>query len=54
MGSHQSRITEDDQTKLMQEREAQQPSAQVRVSAELVQSLHEGNPNTNVDHEVAP
>ncbi|EQC41242.1 hypothetical protein SDRG_01217 [Saprolegnia diclina VS20] len=43
MGSHQSRITEDDQTKLMKEREAgqQQPTAQVRISADLVKSLHE-------------
>ncbi|OQR93308.1 hypothetical protein THRCLA_08468 [Thraustotheca clavata] len=46
MGSHQSRITEDDQTKLMKEREAgqQQPKAQVRVSAELVKNLHDPVP----------
>ncbi|OQR97126.1 hypothetical protein ACHHYP_12700 [Achlya hypogyna] len=46
MGSHQSRITEDDQTKLMKEHEAgqQAPTAQVRVSADLVKSLHEPTP----------
>ncbi|KDO35022.1 hypothetical protein SPRG_01086 [Saprolegnia parasitica CBS 223.65] len=54
MGSHQSRITEDDQTKLMKEREAgqQQPTAQVRVSADLVKSLHE--PAAPAQAKVAP
>ncbi|KAF0692570.1 Aste57867_16382 [Aphanomyces stellatus] len=44
MGAHESRIKEDDQTKLMQEQENNRtPSVQVRVSADLVNSLKNGN-----------
>ncbi|CAK4581952.1 unnamed protein product [Aphanomyces euteiches] len=47
MGAHESRIKEDDQTKLMQENEANnQPSVQVCLSADLIKGLQEG-PNAS-------
>ncbi|ETV72456.1 hypothetical protein H257_12576 [Aphanomyces astaci] len=48
MGAHESRIKEDDHTKLNQEQDNdnRQPVVQVRVSADLVKSLKEPQQNT--------